>query len=53
MDRPVKSLYNWLTGNVILVISWVFTTALAAAEPEPYDLAMDDESMLFMDIPSV
>ena len=53
MDRPMKSLYKWLPGNLILVIGCVFPAALAAAEPEPYDPAMDDESTLFMDMPSV
>ena len=49
----MKKLYKWLPGSVILVFSCVFPTALAAAEPEPYDPTMGDESMLFMEMPSV
>ncbi|MDX2458143.1 MAG: Plug domain-containing protein, partial [Gammaproteobacteria bacterium] len=49
----MKRNYKWITGLVMLSITCPFSAVLAAAGPESYDPAMDDESMLFMDIPSV
>jgi iron complex outermembrane receptor protein len=49
----MKRHYKWTPGLGILAIICLFSAVLAAAEPELYDPTMDDESMLFMDIPSV
>jgi iron complex outermembrane receptor protein len=49
MERKYKGVF----GGSILAISCLFPAVLPAAEPELYDPGMDDESMLFMDIPSV
>jgi len=44
---------KWTTGLGILVVLYLVPGLLLAEEPEMFDPAMDDESMLFMDIPSV
>jgi hypothetical protein len=49
----MKLNFKWRPGSVIPAIICLFPAILPAAEPEPYDPGMDDESMLFMDIPSV
>ena len=49
----MKLEYKWLCSAGILAFSCLFSAVLPATEPEPYDPAMEDESMLFMDIPSV
>ena len=49
----MKPSYKWLAGSGFLAVSCLSSAVLPATEAEPFDPAMEDESMLLMDIPLV